>query len=352
VIRRGFAVACALALSFTLLASSAIAAAPEGPRLLFTKATETSFQLISSDPGGNDQLVLVGGSKKDPPVPNPFSAASWSGTGFAAFAALNRWEGGDLSIYRVAADGSGLRKIAGTEEGFRPVLSPDGRKLAFGMLKQRTKPGPDGKDVLTFSGASTWVVKATGGRAKRITPWKDGLFEYPASFSPDGSRLGLSVTERFGKRGSRETAVAVRPNGSGAKVIAKNATAPVFSPDGTRVALLLTDKPKTFKSGKSKTTLVPSDLGVAAADGSGLVRITRTADLELLPSWDPSGERLAYVQQRASGRLADSIGLGDSIMQINADGSCRTKVLSERGVILYGPTWQPGPGREAGRINC
>lgn len=351
-IGRGIAVLCASALCVALLASSAVAAAPEGPRLLFTKASEGSFQLVSSDASGNGQQVLAGGGKTARPVPNPFSPASWSAAGIAAFAALNRWEGGDQSIYRVAADGSGLRKVAGTKDGFRPVLSPDGRKLAFGMLRQQTKPGPGGKDVLIFDGASTWVVKASGGKAKRITPWKNGLFEFPSSFSPDGRTLGLSVTERFGKRGSRETAVAARPNGSGAKVIAKNATSPVFSPDGTKVALLLTDKPKTFKSGKGKMTLVPSDLGVAALDGSGLVRLTHTANLELLPSWDPSGERLAYVEQRASGKLADSIGLGDSIMQINADGSCRRTILSERGVILYGPSWEPGAGREAGRIAC
>jgi len=43
---------------------------------------------------------------------------------------------------------------------------------------------------------------------------------------------------------------------------------------------------------------------------------------------------------------------GDSIMEINADGSCRTKVLSVPKVTLFGATWQPGPGREAGPIAC
>lgn len=351
-IGRGIAVGAVSSLCAALLAASAAAAAPEGPRLLFTKATETSYQLISSDAAGNDQRLLAGGSKQARPVPNPFTAASWSGTGVVAFAALNRWEGGDLSIYRVAADGSGLRKVAGTEEGLRPVLSPDGRKLAFGMLRQRTKPGPGGKEVVTFDGASTWIVKASGGKAKRITPWRNGLYEFPSSFSPDGRTIGLSVTERFGKRGTRETAVAARLDGSGAKVLAKDASTPVFSPDGTRVALILNGKPRTLKSGKQTSVVIPSDLAVAAADGSALTRITRTSALELLPSWDPSGERLAYVEQRASGRLVDSIGLGDSIMQINADGSCRTKLLSYPGVILYGPAWQPGAGRAAGRIAC
>lgn len=40
------------------------------------------------------------------------------------------------------------------------------------------------------------------------------------------------------------------------------------------------------------------------------------------------------------------------LMEINADGSCQTKVISMAGTYLLAPAWQPGPGREAGRIEC
>lgn len=39
-------------------------------------------------------------------------------------------------------------------------------------------------------------------------------------------------------------------------------------------------------------------------------------------------------------------------MQINADGTCEAEILSAPHIAFYGPTWQPGPGREAGRIEC
>jgi hypothetical protein len=39
-------------------------------------------------------------------------------------------------------------------------------------------------------------------------------------------------------------------------------------------------------------------------------------------------------------------------MQINADGTCPTKLLSSPRAKFFAPAWQPGSGREAGRIAC
>ena len=74
------------------------------------------------------------------------------------------------------------------------------------------------------------------------------------------------------------------------------------------------------------------------------------------PSWDPSGQRLAFVRARGStGFVPELDGLfpfGNAIAQVNADGSCPVEILSLRRVALYGVAWQPGPGREAGPIDC
>jgi hypothetical protein len=37
---------------------------------------------------------------------------------------------------------------------------------------------------------------------------------------------------------------------------------------------------------------------------------------------------------------------------INADGTCSTLLLMSGRVLFSGPSWQPGPGREAGPISC
>jgi hypothetical protein len=39
-------------------------------------------------------------------------------------------------------------------------------------------------------------------------------------------------------------------------------------------------------------------------------------------------------------------------MEVNADGSCPTKILSIPRTAVLNPIWQPGPGREAGPIAC
>ncbi|MGN6586034.1 MAG: TolB family protein [Solirubrobacterales bacterium] len=132
----------------------------------------------------------------------------------------------------------------------------------------------------------------------------------------------------------------------------ENAGEPVYSPDGTHIALLTTGKQKTFGSKGRATTFTPTDLAIANADGSGLTKLTHTGAVELHPSWDPSGQRLAYTQITIDGSEASLLGFGDSIMEINADGSCRTRVLSYSKASLFGATWQPGPGRGAGPISC
>ena len=89
------------------------------------------------------------------------------------------------------------------------------------------------------------------------------------------------------------------------------------------------------------------------SDGSRVRRLTRTrGGIELWPSWDPSGERIAYTRLHG-GSFLGFLGFGDAILQVNADGSCGSTVLGGRfGVAYWGGAWQPGPGREAGRIPC
>jgi Tol biopolymer transport system component len=133
-------------------------------------------------------------------------------------------------------------------------------------------------------------------------------------------------------------------DGSGTDVLAAGATDGVYSPDGSRLALL-----RLGRHRGAGTT----DLFVMDADGSHASRLTSTPGrLELWPSWDPSGRRLAYAQLRAGGGERALIGFGDSVSEINADGTCRTPILASPQLAFYGPTWQPGAGREAGPIAC
>ncbi len=95
-----------------------------------------------------------------------------------------------------------------------------------------------------------------------------------------------------------------------------------------------------------------------SADGSSIEAVAPTRHLaETHPSWDPSGERLAFNSYHISKRPIEEIfnelfPFGNSIMEVNTDGSCKHKMLSLRNGAVGGPVWRPGPGREAGRIEC
>lgn len=201
--------------------------------------------------------------------------------------------------------------------------------------------------VTVFRSVSVWLLDIDSGSVDQLTPWRNELSVYPSSFSPDGTELASS--RDWGKG---HAAVAIRLDGSGETVLEQNAADPVYSPDGTRLAMTTLGKQRTIGRKGESLTFSPTELAVAAADGSGLTEITQTRNLELMPSWDPSGKRLAYTLFSPVLGESTLLGFGDSIMEINADGSCKTKVLSAPKAALYGPVWQPGPGRGAGPIAC
>ena len=71
---------------------------------------------------------------------------------------------------------------------------------------------------------------------------------------------------------------------------------------------------------------------------------------ESLSSWDPSGQRIAFIRFE---------GVRTRVFEVNADGSCQF-ALTKRprhktrriGPLQFGLAWQPGPGRGAGPIAC
>jgi dipeptidyl aminopeptidase/acylaminoacyl peptidase len=144
-------------------------------------------------------------------------------------------------------------------------------------------------------------------------------------------------------------------DGSGSVVLARDATDGVYSPDGAEIAFLRVHEYSQAHRSRGGPAMArvetTTDLFAMKADGSQPRQLTATpGKLELWPSWDPSGQRLAFARLR--GGLLGLLGFGDSIVEMNADGTCSGTVLASRNLAFYGPTWQPGPGREAGRIDC
>jgi Tol biopolymer transport system component len=352
VIRRALGVGT---LALMLAAGVAPASTPAGPRLSVVKVTAKPYrsELLTVNPSGGHPFRLAAAGRTGPRLLLVFSSLSWSPDGEqGAFSGVVGVQRGDdhefiLRIFTVRADGSGLRVIRGTNGASGPVFSPNGHTVAFNRVVDRETPTTVGgkRRKYGFHGTSIWTMDLLTGAQRRLTPWRDGLVYIASSFSPDGSTL--LATHEDSRLLNESEPVALEVDGSGSRRLLNDGSSPVYSPDGSRVALVR----RTAEFGE--TPGGGSDLYVINADGTGVRRLTHTPGrYEFAPSWDPSGERLAYIRFTPSRTEAAALGADEALMQINADGTCQTKVFSAPDIYLSAPTWQPGPGRGAGRIEC
>jgi hypothetical protein len=296
-------------LAFLLAVGPAGAAAPAGPRLAVVKQTwnPNRVTLITVGPRGGAPVRLAGGQERGGPVLG-FGPLSWRfDGGEVAFSGL-------LTFFLAKATGGAREINAGGAEW--PVFAPDGQTVAF------------------TRGGTIWTIDLTTWEQRQLTPSRRGIAYLASSFSPDGTTL---LATRSLKRRSKAEPVALDLETGRVTRLLADGLQPVYSPDGSEIALFR-------KIGKRET----NDLFVLNAESGALRRLTRTQPgYELFASWDPSGERIAFARFR--GRHFE---WADSIVQINADGTCETEILSQKRTIFYGPAWQPGAGREAGRIEC
>ena len=356
VIARRLAAAALLGATLVLLAATATAAGTTaGPRLSFVEwqlQRPVTLRLATVAPDGSGRLVLTGSVQ-----PVPFAGASWSPDGgtlaFAGYPPDRGSEGDSKAehrLYLIGADGGPAREVPGTVGASGPVFAPDGASIAFTRSKLVQKIDPEHPWLSrSYFSATAWTVAVAGGPPQRLTPWRNGLLNEPASFSP--GREGAAARSRR-RTPFVPSEVVARDLGAGTtRVVARNAEEPAFSPDGSRIALISYRDHLRVDTADGPVPI--GDLYVVSASGSNARRLTRTPEVqESDPSWDPSGNRLAFV----SG--GGGLGAGSSVLQANADGSCQRLVLGPGGragfqsPALYGPTWQPGPGREAGPIAC
>lgn len=153
-------------LGLLLSAAAAGAEVPPGPRLAFVGwgPEPGRLELLSIDSAGSAVQRISSGSQRKPRgAPLPFQGPTWSPDGSAlAFAGYTA--AGKPAIFTAAADGGGLRLVPGTQGATNPVLSADGRLLAFARVRQQTLP-IDPRDPLrslrgSYFSITTWLYDA------------------------------------------------------------------------------------------------------------------------------------------------------------------------------------------------
>jgi len=206
---------------------------------------------------------------------------------------------------------------------------------------------PDGHTVAYAYKGSVWLLDVTAGSVRQVVPWRLRTDFEPSSFSPDGSKLAGTTSPGAGFGDS----VAVDLRTGHVTLLAREASDPVYSPDGSEVAFI---RWKNWRRTWVDDGSPPIDelrvTRVGTFPRSRLLR--RSRKLLAWPTWDPSGQRLAFTRTRVYENGYDDPMKGDALMAINADGTCLKRVYSDPETTLYGAVWQLGPGREAGPISC
>ncbi len=338
-------------------AVSATAAAPTGPRLavIASHPYPLNDEIKTVGPTGADSVRLVGGEGEGVTQPNGGRPA-WSPDG-----SLLAFTGsfGEYSpvIYVVGAEGGRPRLVSKAGPLSDPIFSPDGRSLVFSALRvvkgefQRTARRAD-DDYGVVVDWAVMAVNVGSGRPRLLTPWRRHQILTPTSFAPDGSELAAERVTLMRSAAARGAAVAIELGGGPTTVLAHDAEEPVYSPDGSRVAFVRTRHGAPSEPGGNRPP-ARSDLFVMPATGGKPVKLTSVKGGLAWPSWDPSGQRIAFTRLGGGsfGGLSDPHE-GNAVMEINADGTCLTRLLSIGRGHFSGSSWQPGPGREAGPIAC
>lgn len=215
-------------------------------------------------------------------------------------------------IYSVRVDGRGLVNLSGGRESdWVPSVSPDGGRIAF-----LRNPGP--------AGAELWVMKADGTEQRRLAGGVSLEFPQPPSWSPDGRSIAVVGSPGGGPAGLW----VIGADRAGARRLGDAEAGPVWCPDGRLVAF------DTFDS----STCGPIDRNCATAlltvvrpDGSGRKVLAKEA---IWPSWSPSGSRLAFAGGASGTDVAE-------IEVVSAGGGLPRRVVPSSAGPFGAPTWSP-----------
>ena len=342
-----------------VLSTAAVAGAtvPPGPRLAFVAShpyPKPGSEIATVGADGGLPLGLVGGSTSSAVSPIDDARPSWSADG-SAFAFTGVDGGANPAVFVAASDGTHLHVIPDSRqilfEG-SPVLAPDGRSVAVlkvdviaGQIERPARASALKKEKLKLRFA-IWSLDVSGGGQRRLTPWARSSVLLPSSYSADGSALAAT---QF-KRGSPSPrAVSIDLASGRTSVLAADAKEPVYAADG-RVAAVRNHLGRRYPP-LGVRSLASSDLLVVPALGGAPTRLIRVRGGLAWPSWDPSGQRLAFTKLNG-GTPGTPLRSSNSIAEINADGSCPTTLLSLKRGFFSGASWQPGPDRGAGPIAC
>ena len=204
-----------------------------------------------------------------------------------------------------------------------PAWSPNGTKIAF-WSNRGGQP-----DVFVMDADGTNPINITG----------DAYYEDRPTWSPDGTRIAFGALQVPRGEQNMSDIFVIDVDGANRINLTQNPEAvnqfPAWSPDGTRIAYEASPNPTRW--------FAPVNIHVMNADGSHPVILTeeRRFASEGLPTWSPSGEKIAFHRREPDGR--------DDIFVINADGTGLLNITATLLIEEIHPSWSPVPLLESRR---
>jgi Tol biopolymer transport system component len=356
--RRARLVLVLLALTLLYGAVAARAEAPAGPRLAVVVShpyPNAGTEVSSLALDGSAPFRIAGGHDTKGPSPITEARPSWSADG-SRVAFFGVRDGASGAIFTVAADGSEPKVVPLSRKLIVQgdvALAPDGSSVAVMRLdvisghfeRPRWRGRRSGDEYGVRVRTAIWALGAEGSKMRPLSTWSRKAFLEPSSFSPDGSHL--AATEW---REATHRAISIDLSTRRATVLADNAREPVYAPDG-RVAIVR-DHFGPKQGAEEERKRKSSTLLVIPAGGGRPQPLARIRPGLSSPSWDPSGQRIAFTRLGGYPGRFSLFPKPNSIAEINADGTCLTTVAKLNRGFFGGSAWQPGPGREAGPIVC
>ena len=263
--------------------------------------------------------------------------------------AFDSYRDGASDIYVMSPDGSGLTNLTrnGAESSWRPVWSPDGRRIAFQLA-----PGFD-IGVINADGSgkvnlTNTVPQAAGDRSNNE--------ESHPTWSPDGTSIAYSRDHAGLLDEANWDIFVIRLDGGEVTNLTRGGGSdylPNWSPDGRMIAyesgssLCIMNSDGTGQLCPASTGLVAEALswspdggtvmtsGVVDShweirlinrDGTGERTIVTDGASVFSPVWSPDGSRIAFAS--------------DALEVVNADGTGRRKVTPP-GMYVGKPSWSP-----------
>ncbi len=241
--------------------------------------------------------------------PGREKAPAWSPGGrWLAFLSDRETSGTD-QVYKIRLDGGEAVKVTDFEEGVGSfVWNPGGNLFAVVVrepLPERVKGEKErGDDEVVIGGEDRfdrlWLVDSSTGKGEIASP--DSLHVQAIAWSPDGSRIAMIVSDR---PASDEMYWHARlevldiSNGNRIVLSERAGGVPDWSPDGTAITF-------TYTLVHSDVTVGVPVVAVVGADGGKLRLFGRNLRSTLrYPVWHPDGEHLVVLEMAGvTARLA------------------------------------------------